>query len=349
MVAAFRLPFKFMSQLFKKSDIDFSKIQTTYSKIKIAILGYGIQGRAQALNLRDLGFAVIVGQRENSERFRQAKEDGWVFGETLFSLEEAAQKADFIFYLLSDAGQKEFWPSLLPFLTEEKTLVFAHGFAIVYAEQTQVVPPKNIDVILVAPKGSGTSMRQQFLNKQNFMASFAVHQNFSGDAFHKAKNLCFAIGADIILETTFENEVTADLVSERGVILGGLMAMMESQFETLVKNGHSAEEAFADSVEEVTSWLAELVGQIGFDGVLKNCSTTAKWGALKWREHFRAALNPVFAKLYQSVKSGEEAREILQGSQDPKFQKSMANLENQIAESQIWQTAKRLQTPSNLK
>lgn len=331
-----------METIINKSDFPKEKIRALLSEQTIAILGYGVQGRAQALNLKDQGFPVIVGQRAGTMHFQNAVADGWREGENLFDLKTAAQKANTIYYLLSDSGQAEFWPTLKPFLTDGKTLVFAHGFAIVYAEQTGVVPPQNIDVILVAPKGSGVSMRQKFVNGVGFNASIAVQQDFSGKAREKALAHAFAIGAHFIFETNFVNEVRSDLVSERGIILGGLMGMMEAQFNELRQHGHSPSEAFNDTVEEVTEWLARMVGDVGFDGMLKNCSQTAQWGALKWRHKFREALEPVFKDLYSKVASGEETAEVLKIAKNQQLQNDKQNEIAEIANSELWQTAKKI-------
>ncbi len=331
-----------METIINKSDFPKEKIQSLLSEQTIAILGYGVQGRAQALNLRDQDFRVIVGQRTGTIHFQNALDDGWIQGKNLFDLQTAAKTATTIYYLLSDSGQAEFWPTLKPFLTTGKTLVFAHGFAIVYAEQTGVIPPPNIDVILVAPKGSGVSMRQKFLKGDGFNSSIAMQQDFSGLARDKALAHAFAIGTRFIFETTFPKEVYSDLVSERGIILGGLMGMMDAQFNELRKHGHSPEEAFNDTVEEITEWLARMVGDVGFDGMLKNCSQTAQWGALKWRHKFREALSPVFDDLYKSVASGEETAEVLKIAKNQNLQNDKQNEILEIANSELWQTAKKI-------
>lgn len=331
-----------MSQIFRKSESATKQMHTILSQKTLAILGYGIQGRAQALNLRDQGFRVIVGQRSPSPHFEQALNDGWILGQNLFDLQTAIQKADSLFYLLSDSGQVAFWPTLKSLLQPKHTLIFAHGFSIVYQEQTHVDLPQNIDVILVAPKGSGVSMRQNFTKGLGFAASMAVEQDVSGEAHQKALSHALAIGAHTVFETTFEKEVYSDLVSERGIILGGLMGMMEAQFNVLRQHGHSSEEAFNDTVEEVTEWLARMVGDVGFDGLLKNCSQTAQWGALKWRHTFREALKPVFEDLYKSVASGQETAEVLQIASDQNVQTEKQNEILELAESELWQTGQRM-------
>src|SRR5262245_18589345 len=147
----------------ERSDYPPEKIRQILGTETVAVLGYGVQGRGQSLNMRDNGVKVIIGLRPGSSGWKLAQEDGWKSGETLFSLEEAADKGTVIQYLLSDAGQKEQWPTLKKSLTKGKALYFSHGFSIVFADQTGVIPSRDIDVILVAPKGSGTTVRRHFL------------------------------------------------------------------------------------------------------------------------------------------------------------------------------------------
>ncbi|HDR50544.1 MAG TPA: ketol-acid reductoisomerase, partial [Mariniphaga anaerophila] len=178
----------------------------------IAIIGYGVQGPAQALNMKDNGFNVIIGQApEFKEDWDKAVRDGFIPGETLFPIEEAATKGTVIQYLVSDAAQRIIWPKLKPCLNEGDALYFSHGFSITYKEQTGVIPPENVDVILVAPKGSGASVRTNFLAGNGINSSYAVFQDFTGRAEERALALGIAIGSGYLFPTTFENEVYSDL------------------------------------------------------------------------------------------------------------------------------------------
>lgn len=303
----------------------------------VAILGYGVQGPGQALNLRDNGIKVIIGQRKDSPSYEKALQDGWVEGETLFSLEEAAQKGTVIMYLLSDAGQKALWPTLKPYLTKGKTLYFSHGFAITYHDLTGVIPPQDVDVVLVAPKGSGLSVRRNFLEGSGINSSFAVFQDASGHAREKALAIGIAIGSGYIFPTTFEKEVYSDLTGERGVLMGALAGVMEAQYNELRKNGHSPSEAFNETVEELTQSLIKLVSEKGMDFMFCNCSTTAQRGALDWKNRFRDAVAPVFEKLYKNVKDGIEAKIVIEKNSQNDYREQLEKELKEIRDSEMWQ------------
>src|SRR5437763_14179528 len=285
----------------ERADLPPERLRAILGGETIAILGYGVQGRGQSLNMKDNGVNVIIGLREKGRGWDLAQQDGWVPGKTLFSMEEAATRGTIVQYLLSDAGQKEQWPKLKPLLTRGKALYFSHGFSIVYSDQTGVIPPKDIDVILVAPKGSGTTVRRLFLEGKGINASYAVHQNATGRAAERAKALGIAIGSGYLFETTFEKEVFSDLTGERGVLMGAIYGLWLAQYEVLREHGHSPSEAFNETVEEATQSLYPLIAEDGMDWMYANCSTTAQRGALDWYRRFRDASKPVFEKLYQSV------------------------------------------------
>ncbi len=308
----------------------------------IAVLGYGVQGPAQALNLRDNGFNVIVGQREKTSSWNKAIHDGWKPNETLFPLEEACTKATFLCYLLSDAGQIQLWPTVRKYLTQNKTLCFSHGFAITYTEQTGIVPPPDIDVILVAPKGSGNSVRKLFLEGKGINASYAVHQDNSGKAEQKALAFGIGIGSGYLFETTFKREVYSDLVGERGALMGALTGMLEAQYEILRKHGHSPSEAFNETVEELTQSLIPLVAEKGMAEMYRNCSTTAQRGALDWKSRFKEALMPLFQELYQSVSSGKEAAIVIELNSRDDYKEQLNNELDQMAQEEIWQVGNRV-------
>ncbi|MCX8152925.1 MAG: ketol-acid reductoisomerase [Candidatus Bathyarchaeota archaeon] len=305
----------------------------------VVSLGYGIQGRAQSLNMRDNGINVIIGQESTGVHkayYDLAVQDGWVPGKNLFPMEEAAKHGSIKMYLLTDAGQREMWPAIKKTLKEGDALYFSHGFSIVYKEQTGVIPPKNIDVILVAPKGSGTSVRRNFLDGSGINSSYAVYQDYTGRAEDRAKAIGIAIGSGYLFPTTFEKEVYSDLTGERGVLMGALAGIMEAQYYTLRRHGHSPSEAFNETVEELTQSLIRLVDENGMDWMYANCSETARIGALRWKERFRACTEPLFEALYELVASGEETRIVLEKSQAPDYKQKLAEELAAMGNSEMW-------------
>ncbi|GAB3637035.1 ketol-acid reductoisomerase [Hymenobacter arcticus] len=312
--------------------LDFLKDDT------IAVIGYGVQGPGQALNMRDNGFHVIVGQREGTPSWDRALKDGWVPGESLFSIEEAADKGTIICNLLSDAGQIALWPTLQKYLTPGKTLYFSHGFGITFNEQTNIIPAKDIDVILVAPKGSGTSLRRLFVAGGGLNSSFAVFQDATGKAWEKAISMGIGVGSGYLFETDFKKEVYSDLTGERGVLMGALAGIIEAQYQVLRQRGHSPSEAFNETVEELTQSLVPLVGENGMDWMFANCSVTAQRGALDWKGKFRDATLPVLNDLYDSVASGEEARRTIERGSTPNYRAELEAELKEVRESELWAT-----------
>lgn len=304
----------------------------------VAVLGYGVQGPAQALNMRENGINVIVGlSPERKRSWEKALADGWAPGKTLFPFTEAVKRATIIQYLVSDAAQMLLWPKISPCLKENDALYFSHGFSIVYSDQTGVVPPKSVDVILVAPKGSGASVRANFLAGSGINSSYAVHQDYTGRAAERTCALGIAIGSGYLFPTTFAKEVHSDLTGERGVLMGALAGIMEAQYSVLRKNGHSPSEAFNETVEELTQSLIRLVGDNGMDWMYANCSTTAQRGALDWRHRFCEAVAPVFEQLYRSVISGEETRIVLKANSMPGYKKKLGAELREMQGSEMWQ------------
>jgi ketol-acid reductoisomerase len=304
----------------------------------VAVLGYGVQGPAQALNMRDNGIKVIIGQRAGTKNWNKALEDGWVPGETLFSIEEAAERGTVIQYLLSDAGQRSQWSRIVECLNEGDMLYFSHGFSVTFKDDTGVIPPPHVDVALVAPKGSGRSVRLNYLDGSGINASFAVHQDATGRAYERTIALGIAIGAGYLFPTTFQNEVFSDLTGERGVLIGALSGLMEAQYNVLRKHGHSPSEAFNETVEELTQSLIRLVGEKGMDFMYANCSTTAQRGALDWHPRFRDAVAPLFDELYESVVSGNETRIVLDKNSDPDYREKLDEELRAMRESEMWRT-----------
>ncbi len=304
----------------------------------IVVLGYGVQGPAQALNLKDNGIDVIVGQLEGDEYWEKAVNDGFVPGKTLFPIEEAAKKGTIIMELLSDAGQVATWPAIKECLNPGDALYFSHGFSIVYKDQTKVIPPDNVDVILVAPKGSGRSVRMNFLAGNGINSSFAIEQDYTGRARERTLALGIAIGSGYLFPTTFQREVFSDLTGERGVLMGCLAGVMEAQYNTLRKKGHSPSEAFNETVEELTQSLIRLVDENGMDWMFSNCSTTAQRGALDWAPKFRDAVMPVFETLYDSVATGKETQRVLEANSAPDYKEKLDQELAAIRNSEMWTT-----------
>jgi ketol-acid reductoisomerase len=321
-----------------REEFPLSKAQQVLKDELIAIIGYGVQGPAQALNLKDNGMNVIVGQApEFKADWDRAVRDGFVPGESLFPIEEAAKQATVIQYLVSDAAQRAVWPKLEPCLNEGDALYFSHGFSVTYKEQTGVIPPKNVDVILVAPKGSGTSVRRNFLAGAGINSSYAVFQDFTGRAEERTLALGIGIGSGYLFPTTFEQEVYSDLTGERGVLMGALAGIMEAQYEVLRQNGHSPSEAFNETVEELTQSLIRLVDENGMDWMYANCSATAQRGALDWLPKFKEATLPVFKKLYDRVKNGEETKVVLDKTSGADYRAHLEAELKDLRESEMWQ------------
>jgi len=321
----------------ERGDFPAERIKAILGKETVAVLGYGAQGRGQSLNLKDNGLNVIIGLREKGRGWDLAQQDGWLPGKTLFSLEEAARRGTILQYLLSDAGQKQQWPKLKPLLTKGKALYFSHGFSIVYSDQTGVVPPKDIDVILIAPKGSGTTVRRYFLEGKGINASYAVHQDATGKALDRCLACGFAIGSGYLFETTFQKEVFSDLTGERGVLMGAIYGLWLAQYETLREHGHSPSEAFNETVEEATQSLYPLIAENGMDWMYANCSATAQRGALDWFKRFRDAAKPVFEELYKKVAAGDETRRVLETNSRPDYREQLEKELKAVAASEMWQ------------
>jgi len=326
-----------VEEVITADEFPLSRAKEVLKNERIAVLGYGVQGPGQALNLRDNGFSVIVGQREEEPRYwNKAVEDGFEPGRTLFPIEEAAKQGTMILYLLSDAGQMAAWPMVKACLKEGDALYFSHGFSIVYKEQTKIIPPENIDVILVAPKGSGRSVRANFLDGSGINSSYAVFQDYTGRAKERTLALGIAVGSGYLFPTTFEKEVHSDLTGERGVLMGCLAGVMEAQYDLLRKHGHSPSEAFNETVEELTQSLIRLVAENGMDWMYANCSTTAQRGALDWKGRFRDAVAPVFDELYESVIKGEETRIVLEANSAPDYREKLEKELTEMRNSEMW-------------
>ena len=323
-----------------REEFPLPKAQEILKDEVVAVIGYGVQGPGQALNQRDNGINVIVGQRKNSKSWDKAVQDGFVEGKTLFEIEEALEKGTIICYLLSDAAQIALWPTVKKHLTPGKALYFSHGFGITYNDQTGIIPPKDVDVFLVAPKGSGTSLRRMFLQGRGLNSSYAIFQDATGKAFDRVISLGIAIGSGYLFETDFKREVFSDLTGERGTLMGAIQGIFAAQFEVLRKNGHSPSEAFNETVEELTQSLMPLVAENGMDWMYANCSTTAQRGALDWWKKFRDATLPVFSDLYASVAAGKEAKRSIDSNSQPDYRVKLDAELKELRDSEMWQAGK---------
>lgn len=325
-------------QVITREEFPLDKAREVMKAETIAIIGYGVQGPGQALNLRDNGFNVIVGQRKGGKSWDKAVADGWVEGETLFEIEEAVQKGTTIQYLLSDAGQIEQWPTIKNNLSDGNALYFSHGFGVTYSDQTGIIPPKNVDVILVAPKGSGTSLRRLFVAGKGLNSSFAVHQDFTGNARNRVIALGIGVGSGYLFETDFKREVTSDLTGERGSLMGAIQGLFAAQYDLLRAKGHTPSEAFNETVEEATQSLYPLVAENGMDWMYANCSTTAQRGALDWWKKFRDAVRPVMDDLYESVATGNEAKITIEANQKADYRAGLEKELDELRNSEMWKT-----------
>ena len=334
-----------------REEFPLSKAQQVLKNEVVAVIGYVVKGPGQALNQKENGINVIVGQRKNSKSWEKALRDGFVPGETLFDIEEALQKGTIICYLLSDAAQIQLWPTVQKHLTPGKALYFSHGFGITYHHQTGIVPPPDVDVFLVAPKGSGTSLRRMFLQGRGLNSSYAIFQDATGRAFERVISMGIAIGSGYLFETNFQKEVYSDLTGERGTLMGAIQGIFAAQYEVLRKNGHSPSEAFNETVEELTQSLMPLVAENGMDWMYANCSTTAQRGALDWWKKFRDATLPVFNELYDSVAAGHESQRSIDSNSKADYREKLEVELKELRESELWQSGKTVRSlrPENQK
>ncbi len=323
-----------------RDEFPVEKAREVLKKETIAIIGYGVQGPGQAMNLRDNGFNVIIGQRKPSKSWDKAVNDGWVPGETLFEIEDACKRGTIIQYLLSDAAQIAIWPTIKKHLTPGKALYFSHGFGITYKERTGIVPPKDVDVILVAPKGSGTSLRRLFVAGRGLNSSYAIFQDATGNAFNRVVALGIGVGSGYLFETTFKREVYSDLTGERGTLMGAIQGLFAAQYDLLRSRGHSPSEAFNETVEEATQSLYPLIAENGMDWMYANCSTTAQRGALDWWKKFRDATRPVFEELYDSVATGNEAQLSIDSNSKEDYRVKLEAELDELKESEMWRAGR---------
>jgi len=323
-----------------RDEFPLAKAQEVLKNETVAVIGYGVQGPGQALNQRDNGINVIVGQRKDSKSWDKAVRDDFTPGETLFEIEEALQRGTIICYLLSDAAQLKLWPTVKKHLLPGKALYFSHGFGITFNDQTGILPPEGVDVFLVAPKGSGTSLRRMFLQGRGLNSSYAIFQDATGRAFERVIALGIAVGSGYLFETDFKKEVYSDLTGERGTLMGAIQGIFAAQYQVLRDRGHSPSEAFNETVEELTQSLMPLVAENGMDWMYANCSTTAQRGALDWWKRFRDVTLPVFNELYDSVAAGKESQRSIDSNSQPDYREKLEVELKELRDSELWQAGK---------
>ena len=325
--------------IIEKKDYPLDSCKQIIGDRKISVIGYGPQGREQARNLRNRGFNVTIGTRKGCS-YDRAILDGWQEGKNLVSIEEAASEGDIIQYLLSDVGQIKQWNSIKPYLTEHKTLYFSHGFGITYQDKTDIVPPKDIDVVLVAPKGAAITVRNAFLEGKGINVSYAIDQDYTGHAKDTCLALAFGIGASNAFETTFKKEVYSDLTGERCVLMGLIQGAFKAQYELLREKGHSPSEAYNETVEEALVSLYPLISDKGMDWLYANCSTTAQRGALDWAPKFEKALKPVIAECYERVINGSETDTVIHANSDINYREKLNKELEEMNNQELWKVAK---------
>ena len=319
------------------------KCKTMLEKDTISVLGYGPQGRSQSLNLRDNRHNVVLGLRKNGNSWHKAINDGWIQDNNLFSIDEATHKGTNIKYLISDAAQIDQWNSVKSNLKKNNTLYFSHGFGIHYKKYTNIIPPNDVNVIMVSPKCSGKTVRDNFLNGNGITSSFAIYNDYNG-AFNKCMALAFAIGNNYVFETTFEKEVISDLTGERCILMGMIQAAFLAQYKVLRKNGHSPLEAYHETIEEALTSLYPIINENGMDWLYKNCSQTAQRGAIDWANVFEPKLKPMIQECYDSVKNDTEIKRLIECNETPDYQTILQEELDDISEQEMWQIKQKLKT-----
>ncbi|MFZ8837676.1 MAG: ketol-acid reductoisomerase [Pyrobaculum sp.] len=293
-----------MARVYTDSDASLEPLKNK----TIAVIGYGIQGRAQAMNLRDSGLRVVVGLRKGGKSWDLAVSERF----EVYEVEEAVKRADVVLVLIPDMEQPKVWERQIgPFLKEGAVVDFAHGFNIHYG---LIKPPRHVDVVMVAPKAPGKAVREEFLAGRGVPALVAVHQDYSGSALKYALALAKGIGATRagVIETTFAEETETDLIGEQTVLVGGLMELIKRGFEVLVEMGYQPEVAYFEVLNEA-KLIMDLIWQRGIYGMLNGVSDTAKYGGLTVGP--KVIDEDVKDKMRQAalrVKSGEFAKEWLE-------------------------------------
>ena len=258
-----------MAKIYYQEDCNLSLLEGK----TIAVIGYGSQGHAHALNAKESGCNVIIGLYEGSKSWDKAVKQGF----EVYTAEEAAKKADIIMILINDETQADLYKaSIEPNLEEGNMLMFAHGFAVHFG---QIVPPKNVDVVMIAPKGPGHTVRSEYQESKGVPCLIAVHQDATKRAHDMGLAYALAIGGARagVLETTFREEAETDLFGEQAVLCGGVTALMKAGFETLVEAGYEPESAYFECIHEM-KLIVDLIYQSGFAGMRYSISNTAEYG-----------------------------------------------------------------------
>ena len=311
-----------MVKVYYENDADLSALQGK----TVAVIGYGSQGNAQANCMRDSGVSAILGLREEGKSWSRAKNDGF----DVYSIREAAKKADIIHMLLPDTVQPVIYrKEIRRYMKEGKTLCFSHGFNIHYKT---INPPANVDVVMVAPKGPGASVRELYVNGFGVPALIAVQQSYTGKAKDTVLAMAKALGATKagVLETTFKDETESDLIGEQTVLVGGIMELIRSAFDVLVENGYQPELAYFEACNEA-KLIIDQIYRGGMVGMLRAVSDTAKYGGMTvGPKVIDARVKKNMEKAAKRVKSGTFAREWLKEDRRgrPLFDKLMKEWEN---------------------
>lgn len=296
-----------MAKIYYDKDADLGVLKDK----RIAIIGYGIQGRAQSLNLRDSGLEVIVSDLEGSPNWQKACEDG--FKPEIAS--EAARKAEIIQILTQDHVQAQVYKkSIEPNLAEGNALVFSHGFNIHF---NQIIPPKDIDVFMVAPKGPGSLLRRMYEEGKGIPCLLAVFQEYTGQALQLGLAYCRGIGGTRagVIETTFKEETETDLFGEQAVLCGGVTELIKAGFETLVEAGYQPEIAYFECLHEL-KLITDMIYEVGIQGMRKRVSDTAKYGDLtRGKRIIGNKVKNQMRRILSEIQSGKFAREWIAENQ----------------------------------
>lgn len=272
---------------------------------RVAVLGYGSQGHAHALNLKESGVETLVGLYKGSRSWEKAENDGLVVKE----VDESVREADIVMFLLPDTKQKEVYEKLVkPYLREGQAIAFAHGFNIHY---NQIVPPENVDVFMVAPKGPGHLVRRVYQEGKGVPALFSVYQDYTGQARETALAYAKGIGATRagVIETTFKEETETDLFGEQAVLCGGVTELIKAGFDTLVRAGYQREIAYFECLHEM-KLIVDLLYEGGFEKMRYSVSDTAEYGDyMVGRRIVNEAVRGEMEQVLKEIQTGSFARE----------------------------------------
>jgi ketol-acid reductoisomerase len=314
-----------MVRVYLDKDVDLNDLRDQ----TISVIGYGSQGRAQALNMRDSGLHVIVGLRPDGKSWKKAAADGF----EPQPISQASEKGDIVHLLIPDMEQPEVYKNeILPHLRSGKALGFSHGYNIHFK---QIVPPNNIDVIMIAPKGPGFRVRELYEQSFGVPSLVAVNQDFSRRAKQRALAMCKGIGSTRagVIETTFKDETESDLFGEQAVLVGGLIELIRNGFEVLVEAGYPAELAYFEACNEM-KLITDLVYKGGFSGMLRGVSDTAKFGGLSEGPRvIDAHVRENMKALLEDVRNGKFAQKWT--SDPPRSRKELHHLMDKIDNHQI--------------